>query len=140
MPFRRCGDFKQACISSALLPRGITGIVRRKSQANTLAMLPIVLLLCLMSFNLPPYVIVTNSSGVVVISGFMHQIVRTVAKWMNISLSFIKEPDDNYGTWVNNSWSGMVGMLYRNNFEYGLVPSTGGRFNPQPYHAKRKHF
>ncbi|CAL1284858.1 unnamed protein product, partial [Larinioides sclopetarius] len=72
--------------------------------------------------NLPPYVIVTNSSGAVVISGFMHQIVRTVAKWMNISLSFIKEPDDNYGTWVNNSWSGMVGMLYRNEVDLILNP------------------
>ncbi|GIY87091.1 lig_chan-Glu_bd domain-containing protein [Caerostris darwini] len=52
----------------------------------------------------------------------MPHIVKSVAKWMNITLSFIKEPEDNYGSWVNNTWNGMVGMLYRNEVDLILNP------------------
>ncbi|GFR24073.1 lig_chan-Glu_bd domain-containing protein [Trichonephila clavata] len=38
------------------------------------------------------------------------------------SLSFIREPEDNYGTWKNNTWSGMIGMLYRNEVDLILNP------------------
>ncbi|GBM74311.1 hypothetical protein AVEN_193305-1 [Araneus ventricosus] len=51
MSFHRYEDFKQACISSALVPRGITGSVCRKSPANTIVTPSILLLLRLMSFN-----------------------------------------------------------------------------------------
>ncbi|GBO12465.1 hypothetical protein AVEN_134566-1 [Araneus ventricosus] len=51
MPFYKYDDFKQACISSALVPRGITGSVCRKSPANTMVTPAILLLLRLMSFN-----------------------------------------------------------------------------------------
>ncbi|GFT34156.1 uncharacterized protein NPIL_693761 [Nephila pilipes] len=48
--------------------------------------------------------------------------VKSVAKWMNITLSFIREPDDNYGSWINNTWNGMIGMLYRNEVDIILNP------------------
>ncbi|GFW32495.1 lig_chan-Glu_bd domain-containing protein [Trichonephila clavipes] len=67
--------------------------------------------------QLPPFVIVKNSSGVLVLNGFMPPMVRSVAKWMNIT-----EPEDNYGTWKNNTWSGMIGMLYRNEVDLILNP------------------
>ncbi|GBL83374.1 hypothetical protein AVEN_110684-1 [Araneus ventricosus] len=51
MLFHRYDDFKQACISSTLVPRGIAGSVCRKSPVNTMITPPILLLLHLMSFN-----------------------------------------------------------------------------------------
>ncbi|GFT47792.1 lig_chan-Glu_bd domain-containing protein [Nephila pilipes] len=64
--------------------------------------------------NLPPFVIVKIVNGSTVLDGFIPDIVRAVTKKMNWNVTFIREPYDNYGSWENNTWTGMVGMLHRN--------------------------
>ncbi|CAL1284859.1 unnamed protein product [Larinioides sclopetarius] len=39
-----------------------------------------------------------------------------------IRLTFIREPYDTYGNWENNTWNGMVGMLYRKEVDLILNP------------------
>ncbi|GFR24069.1 lig_chan-Glu_bd domain-containing protein [Trichonephila clavata] len=39
-----------------------------------------------------------------------------------IRLTYVREPLDIYGNWVNNSWDGMIGMLYRNEVDLILNP------------------
>ncbi|KAG8182088.1 hypothetical protein JTE90_020448 [Oedothorax gibbosus] len=73
--------------------------------------------------HFPPYVLATNKNGSLVLSGMMPGIINSVARWMNISsLSFIREPEDKYGTWENNTFTGMVGMLYRNEVDLIMNP------------------
>ncbi|KAG8182090.1 hypothetical protein JTE90_020450 [Oedothorax gibbosus] len=73
--------------------------------------------------HFPPFVIVTNKNGSLVLSGMMPGIINSVVKWMNISsLSFFREPEDRFGTWENNTFTGMVGMLYRNEVDLIMNP------------------
>ncbi|KFM80296.1 hypothetical protein X975_23515, partial [Stegodyphus mimosarum] len=43
----------------------------------------------------------------------MPAIIQRVLRSMNMNLIFKREPEDTYGTFENNTWTGMVGMLYR---------------------------
>ncbi|GFT47790.1 lig_chan-Glu_bd domain-containing protein [Nephila pilipes] len=72
--------------------------------------------------NLPPFVIVKIVNGSTVLDGFIPDIVRAVTKKMNWNVTFIREPYDNYGSWENNTWTGMVGMLHRNEVDFILNP------------------
>ncbi|KAF8774512.1 Glutamate receptor ionotropic like protein [Argiope bruennichi] len=72
--------------------------------------------------NLAPFVAVEETKNGDVLGGFIPQIMEMVAKWMNLELTYIREPYDTYGSWVNNTWNGMVGMLYRNEVDLILNP------------------
>ncbi|KAF8774509.1 Glutamate receptor ionotropic like protein [Argiope bruennichi] len=72
--------------------------------------------------NLPPFVIVENVHGNDVLDGFMPQIVKAVARELKWNVTYIKEPEDVYGIWENGTWTGMVGMLYRNEVDLILNP------------------
>ncbi|GFS43416.1 lig_chan-Glu_bd domain-containing protein [Trichonephila inaurata madagascariensis] len=72
--------------------------------------------------NLPPFVIVNNVNGSLVLEGFIPEIVRAVAKKMNLNITYIREPHDDYGAWENNAWTGMVGMLQRHEVDFVLNP------------------
>ncbi|GFT59587.1 lig_chan-Glu_bd domain-containing protein [Nephila pilipes] len=72
--------------------------------------------------KLGPFVGVQETDEGDILEGFMPQIMHMVARWMNLELTYIREPLDIYGNWVNDSWDGMVGMLYRNEVDLILNP------------------
>ncbi|GBM02492.1 hypothetical protein AVEN_76531-1 [Araneus ventricosus] len=72
--------------------------------------------------NLAPFVAVEETEKGDVLGGFIPQIMEMVARWMNLELTYIREPYDTYGSWENNTWNGMVGMLFRNEVDLILNP------------------
>ncbi|CAL1284856.1 unnamed protein product, partial [Larinioides sclopetarius] len=71
---------------------------------------------------MPPFVAVEETEKGDVLGGFIPQIMEMVARWMNLELTFIREPYDTYGDRKNNTWNGMVGMLHRNEVDLILNP------------------
>ncbi|GFW32488.1 lig_chan-Glu_bd domain-containing protein [Trichonephila clavipes] len=72
--------------------------------------------------KLGPFVAVRETDKGDILEGFMPQIIHMVARWMNLELTYVREPLDIYGNWVNDSWDGMIGMLYRNEVDLILNP------------------
>lgn len=70
----------------------------------------------------PPFVEIRREGGTDIPGGFMPEIVREVAKWMELEVQWIREPEDNYGTWENNTWTGMCGMLFRKEVDLIVNP------------------
>ncbi|KAG8182089.1 hypothetical protein JTE90_020449 [Oedothorax gibbosus] len=71
--------------------------------------------------DLEPFVIILDNVTLV-LSGIMPDIVYNVARSMNISLTYIREPEDKYGTLENGTYSGMLGMLHRNEVDIIMNP------------------
>ncbi|GIY84176.1 lig_chan-Glu_bd domain-containing protein [Caerostris extrusa] len=72
--------------------------------------------------KLAPFVDVQETDKGDILGGFIPQIMQMVANWMNLELTYIREPFDTYGNLVNGSWNGMVGMLFRNEVDLILNP------------------
>ncbi|KAG8182091.1 hypothetical protein JTE90_020451 [Oedothorax gibbosus] len=73
--------------------------------------------------KLSPFVDVTETENGDILGGFMPNILKTLGEWMNLELYFIREPMDLYGgIWKNNTYNGMVGMLYRNEVDLIMNP------------------
>ncbi|XP_035226866.1 glutamate [NMDA] receptor subunit 1-like [Stegodyphus dumicola] len=72
--------------------------------------------------HLPPFVNVNETDGKLDLGGFMPDILFTVAKWMNFEMEFYREPSDKYGDFENNTWDGMIGMLFKNEVDLVLNP------------------
>ncbi|KFM67599.1 hypothetical protein X975_13724, partial [Stegodyphus mimosarum] len=52
----------------------------------------------------------------------MPAIMQAVAEWMNLNVTYAREPGDDYGTLVNNTYTGMCGRLFRNEADIILNP------------------
>ncbi|GFR01033.1 uncharacterized protein TNCT_148161 [Trichonephila clavata] len=72
--------------------------------------------------ELPPFVEILNASDSGNPGGFMAAILKTIMKWMTLNATWIREPEDKYGTWENNTWTGMCGMLFREEVDVILNP------------------
>ncbi|XP_035226865.1 uncharacterized protein LOC118199171, partial [Stegodyphus dumicola] len=73
-------------------------------------------------FQLPPFVIAKTVNGTDVFDGFMPAIIQRVFRSMNMNLVFKREPTDKYGTFENNTWTGMAGMLYKGEVDILMNP------------------
>ncbi|GFT68037.1 uncharacterized protein NPIL_385821 [Nephila pilipes] len=52
----------------------------------------------------------------------MPAIFKAIVKWMDLNVTWIREPEDKYGTWENNTWTGLCGMLFREEADVILNP------------------
>ncbi|GIY46380.1 uncharacterized protein CEXT_328201 [Caerostris extrusa] len=72
--------------------------------------------------ELPPFVEIINANDVSNPGGIMPAIFMSIAQWMNLNITWIREPEDKYGTWENDTWTGMCGMLFREEVDIILNP------------------
>lgn len=65
---------------------------------------------------------ISKSDIVCDLPGISFDIFQFISEFLGFKFTLIQSPDNDFGSLVNNSWSGLVGMLKRREVDVALNP------------------